>query len=37
MSGIQSHPNRKQMCLPLIRCIASLGGSALMLSKTEST
>jgi len=24
MSGIQSHPNREQMCVPLIRCIASL-------------
>ena len=24
MSGIQSHPNREQMCVPLIQCIASL-------------
>jgi hypothetical protein len=26
MSGIQSHPNREQMCLPLIRRIALLLG-----------
>jgi hypothetical protein len=26
MSGIQSHSNREQMYVPLIRCIASLGG-----------
>jgi hypothetical protein len=24
MSGIQNHPNRGRMCVPLIRCIASL-------------
>jgi hypothetical protein len=24
MSGIQGHSNREQMCVPLIRCIASL-------------
>jgi hypothetical protein len=24
MSGIQSHPNRERMCVPLIRCVASL-------------
>jgi hypothetical protein len=24
MSGIHSHPNREQVCLPLIRCIALL-------------
>jgi hypothetical protein len=25
MSGIRSHPDREQMCVPLIRCIALFG------------
>ena len=27
MSGIQGHSNRKQMCVPLIRCIDLLAGA----------
>jgi hypothetical protein len=34
MSGIQSHPNREQMCVPLIRWIASLAGIANVIRRT---
>jgi len=30
MSGIHSHPNREQMRVPLIRCIASLAPTCMI-------